>query len=548
MPAAISSRSSGHVSTPTTSATRAAERPPPGQRPHGREAHRPSSPSRPAASSSTRGSLERRLHALPLRRERHDLHVHPPEQRPDARETTTAAAAGTASPTRPGSSDDQQVRAGQLIALRRRLRRRERDRARTSTSSAPERRPGRLAVQVPPRAPASTSTRGRAAAASTTLSLRVYGAGRRTTSRPTRSGSGPSHQVRLSSDAGRASPLGSLTLSVPPERRPPDHRTSGRPDADQLGGASSDGERVSSGRTRSRRRSLAAQRRRRGVLTAASPARARRLGLSAERGAQASGRRASGSSRVADRADDRDAASRPAATTVRDVRRVDAADREPGDASRGRRRSGRARARPRAGPPSSAWRRRARRRRSRPAARVELARRVRREADGKAEAADGLRPAGRPGPTWTKSAPTRTARSGRSLTTSGTPRRRVTSRASSSAVEQLPVGQALLPQLHEVDAAADGRLEEVGQVGPGAGDEVEPRLQPPATGRATTRRVAILEPHLLVARPLDRLAVSLDERVAARRARGARAAAATVSPARARCSRPLTLTIAVTAA
>ena len=51
--------------------------------------------------------LARRLHALPLRQERHDVPLHPPQQRPHARRTTTAAACAPTSRSRcrtaPGS-------------------------------------------------------------------------------------------------------------------------------------------------------------------------------------------------------------------------------------------------------------------------------------------------------------------------------------------------------------------------------------------------------------------------------------------------------------
>ena len=90
---------------------------------------------------------------------------------------------------------------------------------------------------------------------------------------------------------------------------------------------------------------------------------------------------------VADRPHDRDALAPAATTSATFVSSI------PPMANQGTRawprRGGRTRARRRAGPPSSAWRRRARRRRSRPR-RAELLRRVRREADREAEAADRL--------------------------------------------------------------------------------------------------------------------------------------------------------------
>ena len=50
-----------------------------------------------------RGLDPGRLHALPRRPQRHDVPLHPPEQRPHRRGTTTAVAARSASPSHAGS-------------------------------------------------------------------------------------------------------------------------------------------------------------------------------------------------------------------------------------------------------------------------------------------------------------------------------------------------------------------------------------------------------------------------------------------------------------
>ena len=57
---------------------------------------------------------ERRLHALPLRRQRNDVRVHPPEQRSDGRATTTRASASQGVAYAP-SRDGARVDAGQVI-------------------------------------------------------------------------------------------------------------------------------------------------------------------------------------------------------------------------------------------------------------------------------------------------------------------------------------------------------------------------------------------------------------------------------------------------
>ena len=59
-------------------------------------------------------SEPRRLHALPLRPQRHDLPLHPPEQRPHRRATTTRAAASRTS--RSPCPNGAKVTAGQQIA------------------------------------------------------------------------------------------------------------------------------------------------------------------------------------------------------------------------------------------------------------------------------------------------------------------------------------------------------------------------------------------------------------------------------------------------
>ena len=56
-----------------------------------------------------------RLHALPLRQERHDLPVHPPQQRPHEKATTTAASASPGTAYAPGLKDGATVQAGQPI-------------------------------------------------------------------------------------------------------------------------------------------------------------------------------------------------------------------------------------------------------------------------------------------------------------------------------------------------------------------------------------------------------------------------------------------------
>ena len=58
--------------------------------------------------------LARRLHALPLRQERHEVHVHPPEQRQDAPERQPRRLHERVAYA-PGLRSSQQVQAGQLI-------------------------------------------------------------------------------------------------------------------------------------------------------------------------------------------------------------------------------------------------------------------------------------------------------------------------------------------------------------------------------------------------------------------------------------------------
>ena len=100
-----------------------------------------------------------------------------------------------------------------------------------------------------------------------------------------------------------------------------------------------------------------------------------------------------------------------------------------------------ARARRPAVPPSSASRRRARRRRSRPSVRVELVPAHASTGRRRRRSAARPRPAGRPGRRG-RSRPRRArARSGRSLTTSGTSSRRVSSRASWSTASSSPSGE-----------------------------------------------------------------------------------------------------------
>ena len=58
--------------------------------------------------------------------------------------------------------------------------------------------------------------------------------------------------------------------------------------------------------------------------------------------------------------------------------------------------------------------------------------------------------------------------------------------------EQGPGVEVLVPELDQVDAAGDARGQEVGQVGPVGGAEVEPApvedAHPPATARTSSRR------------------------------------------------------------
>ena len=49
--------------------------------------------------------------------------------------------------------------------------------------------------------------------------------------------------------------------------------------------------------------------------------------------------------------------------------------------------------------------------------------------------------------------------------------------------QQLGVGQTLLANLDDVDAAAHGRLEKLGEIVPHGGDEVEPAIHPRRGGR-----------------------------------------------------------------
>ena len=103
-----------------------------GERPHGREE---------VAGGGRRGRQGEvlddfalgRLHALPLRRERDDVPLHPPEQRRDDEERQPRQVRARNGVRR---EERRQGRGGATDRLRRRLRRRERRRVRTCTSKS----------------------------------------------------------------------------------------------------------------------------------------------------------------------------------------------------------------------------------------------------------------------------------------------------------------------------------------------------------------------------------------------------------------------------
>ena len=207
------------------------------------------------------------------------------------------------------------------------------------------------------------------------------------------------------------------------------------------------------------------------------------LASSAARRARGGGARVGG---LGDRADDGDPAR---------ARREDRADVAPRRCrrsrrtgpSRARRRGGRARGRRRRGRASSASRRRGRRR---------CSRRRRPRRSPRANASSGRRaPAGPPSararaapmsswPTWQPSAPAAATRSGRSLRISSAPASSQSRAGDRRGGEQLVVGGRLVAQLDDVDAAGEGRAEDVGEraaAGPRVADEVQRgALQPGA--------------------------------------------------------------------
>ena len=119
----------------------------PGERPDGRAPH---------ARRRGRGRegevlddvVERRLHALSLRRQRHDVPLHPPEQRPD-REERQPRQVRRRNVVRAGDEERDARRRRPARRLRRRLGRRERHPPAPALRGAPERRRGGRPVQVP---------------------------------------------------------------------------------------------------------------------------------------------------------------------------------------------------------------------------------------------------------------------------------------------------------------------------------------------------------------------------------------------------------------
>ena len=77
-------------------------------------------------------------------------------------------------------------------------------------------------------------------------------------------------------------------------------------------------------------------------------------------------------------------------------------------------------------------------------------------------------------PTWTPSAPASRARSGRSFKMNGTPKVGADLAGRGGPSQERPGVELLLPELDEVDAAADAGLDEGGEVGAVGGAEVEP--------------------------------------------------------------------------
>ena len=164
----------------------------------------------------------------------------------------------------------------------------------------------------------------------------------------------------------------------------------------------------------------------------------------------------------------------PACDHLADVAGVQAADREERHARVRRRVADQLQTRPPGGPAWSASRARARRRCSRPAPG-----RPRRSRPGRGwrgrSASPGRRARAPPRtgmsswPTWTPSAPTSAATSGRSLTMKqrADPPHRARARVGDR--RQLVVGEVLLAQLDDVDAAGDRGAEQVGQLAPARG-------------------------------------------------------------------------------
>ena len=113
-------------------------------------------------------------------------------------------------------------------------------------------------------------------------------------------------------------------------------------------------------------------------------------------------------------------------------------------------------------------------------------------------------------PTWTPSAPTSSARSGRSFSTKGTPWSRHTAAATRGPGQQRLGVELLVAQLDHVHAAGDAVVEEVGQVRPVRRAEVEAALRevgtpghPPPAAAAFALALAFIA--FLVARTLARL-------------------------------------------
>ncbi len=130
----------------------ARKRPPRGHR-HGESVARAGRRGRGRA-RQVLGVRPRRLHALPLRRERNDVHVHPPEQRPHAAQRQQGRLRRG---RRVRGPERRQGDGRPADRLERRLGRRKRQPA-PALRGAPERRRGRQPVQAPEARDASRSS------------------------------------------------------------------------------------------------------------------------------------------------------------------------------------------------------------------------------------------------------------------------------------------------------------------------------------------------------------------------------------------------------